>query len=301
MPDLSVIIVNYNTKQLLFDCLKSLHKAIKPAKGLEIIVVDNASHDGSVSMVHQSFPSVLTIKNRRNYGFAKANNLGVKKSSGKYLLFLNSDTLVDPHSLVKPLKYLKTHPQAGALTVKLILGNGKIDPDNHRGFPTPWTAFTHFTFLNRLFPQSHLFNNYYQSYKDFSKIHRLDVAAGSYLLLSRKLFTQLGGWDESYFFYGEDIDLCYRIHQAGYHIIYYPKVKVIHLKGASSGLRQETAHLAKPPKANRLKVAKESVKAMKIFYKKFYAQKYPKFLTSFILLGITLRGQLRIIKHHLLP
>ncbi len=297
--DLSVIIINYNTVELLFDCLKSIKKALKPKNGLEVIVVDNASSDGSVDMVERDFPSVNLIRNKVNKGFSTANNQGAKVSTGKYLLFLNSDTKVSAKSLVKPLKYLKTHPKVGALTVKLILANGQIDPDNHRGFPTPWTALTHFSGLNKLFPKSRLLNNYFQSYKDFSKIHRIELPAGSYLMMSAKLFHRLKGWDETYFFYGEDIDLSYRIHQADYDIVYYPKVEVIHYKGASSGLRKESALIAKNPKANRIKVAKSSVKAMEIFYKKYYKDKYPKWLTSLVLTGIKLRGQIRILKHKL--
>lgn len=299
-PDLSVIIVNYNTKDLLYDCLKSIKKAVKPANGLEIIVVDNASVDGSQEMVKKEFPNIILIQSKKNLGFSKGNNLGVKKATGKYLLFLNSDTKISSKSLVKPLKFLRTHPRIGALTVKLVLGNGQIDPDNHRGFPTPWTSLTHFSGLNKVFPKSRIFNNYYQSYKDFSKIHRIELPAGSYLMMPSKLFSKLKGWDESYFFYGEDIDLSYRIHEAGYDIVYYPKVEVIHYKGASSGLRKETAKIAKPPKETRIKVAQSSVKAMEIFYKKFYKNKYPKILTSIVLLGIKVRGTLRILKHKLI-
>lgn len=299
MAELSIIIVSYNTKDLLKDCLTSIYKAIQPSKGLEVFVVDNNSHDGSQQMVKQDFPQVKLIANKTNKGFAAANNQAAKKATGKYLLFLNSDTKVSKYSLVKPLKYLRNHPKVGGLTVKLILGNGKIDPDNHRGFPTPWTSITYFTGLAKLFKNSRLFNSYHQSYKDFSKIHKIEVAAGSYIMMPAKLFNQLKGWDETYFFYGEDIDLCYRINQAGFSIVYYPKVTVIHYKGASSGLRKETQKIAKPPKETRIKVAHASVKAMEIFYQKFYKHKYPALITSLILSGIKLRGFFRILKHQL--
>ncbi len=294
---LSVIIISYNTKDLLEDCLKSLQKAQAPVNDMEIIVVDNASNDGSVEMIKNHFPDVKLIVNLDNKGFATANNQGVQIALGKYLLFLNSDTKVSKYALTKPLKFVSTHPQVGAITVKLILPNGQIDHDNHRGFPTPWTSICHFVGLDQLFPQSRFFNNYHQSYKDFDSIHRIDVAAGSYLMMSKDLFKQIGGWDESYFFYGEDIDLCFRINQTGKKIIYYPKVSVIHYKGASSGLRKESAKIARPPKATRLRVAKASIEAMKIFYRKFYQDKYPFWVTGFILLGIQIRGWFRIIKH----
>lgn len=290
MVDLSVVIISYNTVSLLDDCLKSVFKAVKPSGGLEVIVVDNDSKDNSVSLVKEKYPLVNLIENKTNSGFATANNQGVKISTGKYLLFLNSDTKISPDSLVKPLKFIKTHPQVGGLTVKLKLPSGELDHDNHRTFPTPWVALTLFAGYKRL---------YYQLQKNFNSIHAIELTAGSYLMMPAKLFNQLGGWDETYFFYGEDIDLCYRIHQAGYKIIYYPKVTVIHYKGASSGLRKESSQIAKPPKATRLKVARESVKAMEIFYKKFYAQKYPKWLTGLVLFGIKIKGMFRVLKHSL--
>lgn len=297
MSELSVIIVSYNTAGLLRDCLNSLRRALKPAGGLEVIVVDNASKDESVLMVKKEFPDAVLVANKKNLGFAVANNRGVKKSLGKYLLFLNSDTKVSSTSLVKPLKYLKKHPEVGAITAKLILANGDIDPDNHRGFPTPMTSATHFLGLDQLFPKSRFFNNYFQSYKNFDGIHQIDVAAGSYLMMSRKLFESIGGWDEQYFFYGEDIDLCYRIRQRGKKIIYYPKTTVIHYKGASSGVRKEGAKVSKAPREVRVRIARESVRAMKIFYKKFYASQYPKIVTALVLSAIEFKGWLRVLKH----
>jgi GT2 family glycosyltransferase len=200
---------------------------------------------------------------------------------------------------VQPLDYLKTHPDVGAITVHLVYPTGQRDPDNHRGFPTPWNALCHFSGLSHLFPRDPRFNGYYQTYRDFNQIHPIEVIAGSFMMMPAQLCRQLGGWDETYFFYGEDIDFCYRIHQAGYRIIYYPKVEVLHYKGASSGLRKESADFARPPKATRVKVAKESVRAMKIFYKKFYRQKYPRLVTTLVLSGIQLRGWFRIVKHQL--
>lgn len=298
-PSLSIIITNHNTETLLKNCLTSIYQSILPKKGVEVIVVDNASSDNSPQMVKKDFPQVKLLENQENLGFAKANNLGVSVSTSRYLLFLNSDTILSRFSLVKPLKYLRNHPSVGALTVKLQLKDGSIDPDNHRGFPTPWASLTHLVGLSKLFPRSHLFNQYHLTYKGYRQIHSIPIAAGSYLMMPTHLFHQIGAWDESYFFYGEDIDLCYRLNQAGFKIIYYPKVTVTHLKGASSGLRKETKDLAKPSKQTRLKVARASTQAMQIFYQKFYAQKYPSWLTFIVLSAIKLKGQLRIIKHHL--
>ncbi|MBK9055904.1 MAG: glycosyltransferase family 2 protein [Chloroflexi bacterium] len=300
MTDLSIIIVSYNTRQLLADCLETVFAAAAPPGGLDVWVVDNASRDGSADMVAEVYPQVHLIRNQNNVGFATANNQAGKLARGRGILFLNSDTRISPDALVKPLAYLDQHPQVGGLTVRLVLPNGQLDPDNHRGFPTPWASLCHFTGLNRLFPHSPRFNQYFQSYQDFSQTHRIDVTAGSYLLMPISLYRQLGGWDEQYFFYGEDIDLCYRINEAGYEIVYFPEVEVIHYKGASSGFKKESAGLVpRPPRETRVKVAKESARAMKIFYGKFYRQKYNPVVTSLVLLAIQLQGWLRILKHRL--
>jgi GT2 family glycosyltransferase len=297
--DLSIVIVNYNTRQLLDDCLASILAAEAPAGGLEVVVVDNASGDGSQAMVQAKYPAVQLIASEVNRGFSVANNLGVGVANGRTILFLNSDTRVDANALAEPVAYLLAHPEVGALTVRLIYPTGERDPDNHRGFPTPWNAICHFSGLSKLFPDHPRFNGYFQSYADMSQTHPVDVIAGSYMLMPMALCRELGGWDETYFFYGEDIDFCYRIHQAGYQIIYYPHVEVLHYKGASSGLRKESAEIARPPKETRVKVAKESVRAMKIFYRKFYRQDYPWLVTAVVLAGIQIRGWFRILKHQL--
>jgi GT2 family glycosyltransferase len=299
-PDLAVIIVNYNTQQLLADCLDSLLAAESPPAGLEIVVVDNHSTDGSVAMVQADYPTVRLLANEENVGFATANNQGTAVSQAPYLLFLNSDTRVEPRALVEPLTYLQQQPQVGAITVRLVYPTGERDPDNHRGFPTPWNALCHFTGLSRLLPHSPRFNGYFQSFQDFDETHTVPVIAGSFMMMPRFLFDELGGWDETYFFYGEDIDFCYRINQAGYEVVYYPHVTVLHYKGASSGLRKESTDIARPPKATRVKVAQESIRAMKIFYRKFYRDQYPWLVTALVLAGIELRGRLRILKHQLM-
>jgi len=299
MCELSIIIVNYNTRDLLDDCLESLYAAERPSGGMEIIVVDNASGDGSQAMVRKKYPDIHLIASQENLGFAAANNRGTAVAQGRYLLFLNSDTKVEPRALVEPLDYLKAHPQTGAITVHLVYPDGRRDPDNHRGFPTPWNSLCHFSGLGRLFPRSPRLNGYFQAYRDFSQTHAIDVIAGSFMMMAAAVCRELGGWDETYFFYGEDIDLCYRLRQAGYVIIYYPHARVLHYKGASSGLRKESADIARPPKATRVKVAQESVRAMRLFYEKFYSQKYPRWLTALVLAAIEVRGWFRVVKHQL--
>jgi GT2 family glycosyltransferase len=297
--DLAIVIVNYNTVVLLDNCLSSIFKATAPKGGLEVVVVDNDSKDKSVAMVKKKYPTVKLIASKENLGFAKGNNVGVVKTSSKYILFLNSDTVIEKDSLVKPLKYMKRHPKVGALTVKLFLADGTLDYDNQRGYPDPWTSFCHFTGISKLFPNSTFLNNYHLGRKNLDKIHQVPMSAGSFLMMPTKLFKEIGQWCEDYFFYGEDLDLCHQVNLAGYKIIYYPKTTTLHLRGASSGLRKETKKIAKPPKETRIKVAKSSVNAMKIFYKKFYTNRYPKIVTWLILSGITLMGKYRVLKHKL--
>lgn len=297
--DLSVIVVSFNTRQLLDDCLDSLYATEAPPGGMEIIVVDNASTDGSAAMVAGKYPDVVLLACAENLGFSAANNRGSAVARGDYLLFLNSDTVVSQHALSEPLAFMRAHPRVGALTVRLVYPNGERDPDNHRGFPTPWNSLCHFSGLSRLFPNSPRYNGYFRSYEDFDTIHTVPVIAGSYMMMPRELDRRLGGWDETYFFYGEDIDYCYRLNEAGYEIVYYPLVEVTHYKGASSGLRKESADIARPSKETRVKVARESVRAMQVFYRKFYHDKYPPIVTALVLAGIRLRGWLRIVKHQI--
>lgn len=297
--ELAVIIVNFNTRQLLDDCLASIYRADSPRGGLQVVVVDNGSVDDSMDMIANKYPAVIFIKNSKNLGFAKGNNIGVNAIDSRYVLFLNSDTVIKRYSLVKPLKYLKTHPKVGAITIKLFLKDGTIDFDNHRGYPTPTASICKFLGLAKIFPNSTFFNSYHLGFQKLDKIHQIPVAAGSYLMIPLKLFKDIGMWDENYFFYGEDIDLCYRINQAGYKIIYYPKVSTLHLRGASSGLRKENSKTAVSNKANRIKVAKSSADAWRIFYKKFYSKRYPFFVTALVLTGIAIKGKLRILKYQL--
>lgn len=298
--DLAIIIVNYNTAQLTEDCLTAVFNADQPKGGLQVVVVDNGSKDGSVAMLKKlakKHSNLIVIPSRQNLGFAKGNNVGVEASDARHLLFLNSDTIVKRYALVKPLKYLKAHPKVGAITIRLYLKDGSIDYDNHRGYPTPWVAMSKFSGLAKLFPNSTFFNGYHLGFKKLDKIHQIPVAAGSWLMMPTKLFRQIGCWDETYFFYGEDIDLCYRINEVGYKIIYYPRVSTLHLRGASSGLRKENAKTAVSGKENRLKVAKASTDAWKIFYKKFYRSKYPYLVTATIIAGMSVIGYLRVLKY----
>ena len=293
-PDLSIIILSYNTKDLLKDCLQSVKKAEANGFSFEIIVVDNASSDSSPEMVKKEFPEVRLICNKKNLGFAGGNNLGIPCAQGRYILFLNSDTEVAPEAFKKMIEFMDKYPQVGAATPKTLLFSGGIDPDCHRGFPTPWASICYFLGLEKLFPKSRIFGRYHQFYLDLDKVHEIDAGFGTFMFVRKEVLDQVGGWDESYFFYGEDLDLFYRIKKAGWKVMFYPEPLVTHHKGASSGLRQESKEITRADRKTRLKVAKASIKAMEIFYKKFYQDKYPRWLTWIVILGIKIKGFFRV-------
>jgi len=313
--DLSIIILSYNTKKLLQDCLKSVFKGVSYSqmknekcqmKKLEVIVVDNNSTDGSGEYLKRFFSGagrseLKVIFSNKNLGFAGGNNLGLKKARGKYILFLNSDTQVKPQAFVKTLAFMEKNPKVGALTPKTILFSGGMDPDCHRGFPTPWASITYFLGLEKLFPRSKFFGQYHKMYFNLDESHEIDAGFGTFLLTRKSVLDQIGGWDEEYFFYGEDLDFFYRVKQAGWQVIFYPKALVTHYKGASSGLRKESekAGVAKANQKTRVKTAKASIKAMEIFYRKFYQDKYPKWLTFLVIFGIKAKGVFRVWRHKL--
>lgn len=297
--DLSIIILSYNTRKLLRECLQSIKQSEKCDMVLEVIVVDNASTDGSREMVEKDFGWVKLMRSNTNLGFAKGNNLAIFESKGRYLLFLNSDTVVPAKIFAELINFLDEHLDIGGLTVRLVLRSGEMDSDCHRGFPTPWASLTYFVGLENFFPKTHLFGQYHQFYLDLEKIHEIDSACGAFLLVRREAVKEISGFDESYFFYGEDIDFCYRLKNKGWKIFYYPRIEVLHYKGASSGLRDETSDITQADRQTRLRVAHASIKAMKIFYDKFYRQKYPLWLTWLVIFGIQIKGWFRLFLHFL--
>lgn len=231
--ELSVIIVNYNVKHFLEQCLHSVFKASKNISS-EIFVVDNNSVDGSSKLVREKFPEVQLIENQVNVGFSKANNQAIRKASGKYILLLNPDTVVEEDTLSKVIRFMNQHPDAGGLGVKMIDGKGNFLPESKRGLPTPWVAFSKMFGLSAIFPKSKKFGQYHLSYLSENEIHEVDVLAGAFMLLRKKTIEEVGLLDEAFFMYGEDIDLSYRIKQGGYKNYYFPETTIIHYKGEST-------------------------------------------------------------------
>ncbi len=231
--ELSVIIVNYNVKYFLEHCLYSVFKSLKNTKA-EIFVVDNNSADGSAGMVREKFPEVKLIVNKKNIGFARANNQAIVKSAGKYILLLNPDTVVEEDSFSKCLSFMEKHPDAGGLGVKMIDGKGNFLPESKRSLPTPAVAFYKIFGLSYIFPKSKRFGKYHLTYLNKDEIHEVDILPGAFLFLRKSALEKTGLLDERFFMYGEDIDLSYRILKAGYKNYYFPETTIIHYKGEST-------------------------------------------------------------------
>ena len=198
-------------------------------------------------------------------GFAAGNNVGIKKAKGRYLLFLNPDTIVMSNTFREMIRFMDDNPQAGAATCRVELPSGKLDEACHRGFPTPWNAFCHFSGLEKLFPKSKIFSGYTLGWKPLDKIHEIDSGVGAFLMVRKEVGDNLNWWDEDYFWYGEDLDFCYRIKEAGWKIYYVPKVKIIHYKGVSSGIRKESQKITKVNKETRVKAIKASTQACLLY------------------------------------
>ncbi len=231
--DLSIIIVNYNVKEFLQNLIHSIHKAAQNLQ-YEIIVVDNASSDGSVEFISEKFPNVQLISNDKNFGFGKANNQGLKIARGKYILLINPDSIVSEDTFSKMISFFESHPSVGLAGCKILNPDGTFEPGCRRSFPGPWTSFCKLTGLSSLFPHSKLFARYNLTYKDENKSYEVDAISGSFMMMKKEVYAKVGGFDEDFFMYGEDLDLCYRIQKAGYEIYYVHETQIIHYKGEST-------------------------------------------------------------------
>ncbi len=231
--ELSVIIVSYNVRDFLKQCLLSVKKASENID-CEIFVVDNNSTDGSLVMVEQEFPEIILLKNKVNSGFSAANNQAIKLAKGRFILFLNPDTLVDNDTFIKCINFMYDHPDAGAIGVRMINGEGRFLPESKRALPTPETAFFRIFGLSFLFPKSRLFNRYYLPHIDSFTTSLTEIISGAFMFIPRDALNKTGLFDEDFFMYGEDIDLSYRLLQAGYKNYYFPDTQITHYKGKST-------------------------------------------------------------------
>ncbi len=278
---LSIVIVNYNVKYFLEQCLHSVQNACHGIES-EIFVVDNDSVDGSVKMVKEKFPEIQLIENKDNKGFSSANNQAIRKSLGEYILLLNPDTLVEDDTLRKVIDFMDEHEDAGGLGVKMLDGKGKFLPESKRGLPYPSVAFFKVFGFSTLFPKSRLFSAYHLGYLDKDKTHVVDVLAGAFMLVRKKVLDKIGLLDEAFFMYGEDIDLSYRITKAGYRNYYYPGTRIIHYKGEST-------------KKSSLNYVFVFYNAMIVFAKKHFSKENARAFSVMINIAIYFRAFISIL------
>lgn len=291
MAKLSVVIVNYNVKYFIEQALLSVQKAIINIDA-EVFVVDNNSTDGSVDLIKRRFPWVKLIVNTKNTGFSVANNQAINASAGEYVLLLNPDTVVEEDTLEKCLAFMDSHPDAGALGVKMLDGKGRFLPESKRSLPTPAVSFFKIFGLSRLFPRSKAFGRYHLGYLPEDEVHEVDVLPGAFMMMRREALDKVGMLDEDFFMYGEDIDLSYRIQQGGYKVYYFPETRIIHYKGEST-------------KKGSLNYVRIFYQAMVIFAQKHFTGSQALVYRIIINLAIYLRAVLaslsRLVRNLALP
>lgn len=283
--NLSVVIVSYNVKYFLEQCLHSVARA---GIGIdtEIIVIDNNSVDGSVQMVRRKFPHVILITNSYNAGFAKAINQGIGISRGKYVLLLNPDTVVQEDTFRKCIEFMESHPEAGSLGVKMINGEGKFLPESKRAFPTPKVAFYKVFGLSALFPRSRRFGRYHLGFLNRETVHDVDVISGAFMFIRKSALEKAGWLDEEFFMYGEDIDLSYRLKKSGFVNYYFPLTTIIHYKGEST-------------KKSSMNYVVMFYQAMSIFARKHFSGNIARFYTALIYMAIYFKAVLSIMQRFL--
>ncbi len=280
--EISVIIVNYNVKHFLLQCLRSVEHALKELSG-EIIVVDNDSNDDSVAYLQPLFPSVKFIGLRKNVGFGRANNIALDGASGEFVLFLNPDTLIEEHTFSTLLAYMREHSEVGECWCKVLNPDGTLQLACRRSFPTPWVAFAKVFGLQRIFPRARALARYNQSYLDEDATYYVDAISGSFMFVRRDALKHIGGFDPDFFMYGEDLDFCYRLHKAGWKIAYVHTTKIIHYKGEST--------------------RRSSINSVRVFYQAMrqYAAKHhgtSSMLFMVLKAGIAVRSAIAYISRH---
>ena len=278
--DLSIVIVNYNVKYFIEQCLHSVSRAIEGIDA-EVIIVDNNSVDGSCDMIHEKFPWAKLIENKENLGFSKANNQALKIAKGEFCLLLNPDTIVEEDTFTKCISFMRNNQDAGALGVHMIDGRGNFLPESKRSLPTPLVSFFKIFGLSSIFPRSKFFARYHLGYLDKNKNHIVDVLSGAFMFLRKEAIEKTGFLDETFFMYGEDIDLSYRISQEGYNNYYFSETSIIHYKGEST-------------KKGSVNYVLVFYNAMIIFAKKHFSKKNARLFSLLINIAIYFRAFLSL-------
>lgn len=286
--DLSVVILSYNVKYLLDACIHSVLHATQSILA-EIIVVDNASTDESVTLVREKYPDIRIIENEINVGFSKANNAGVRAAHGNYVLILNPDTVVNESAIIGALRHLQNQAETGIVGVRMHDARGQYLPESKRGFPDLVSSFFKITGIYRFFPKSDFFNHYYLGSKDKTQLCNVEVLTGAFMMMPKSLYEEVGGFDESYFMYGEDIDLSNKIKKSGKNLVYLGNEQIIHLKGRSA-------------RFDSYQHVKNFYQAMSIFVNKNYSNRIARWI---IHLAIAAAGGLSFINRkiisHIIP
>lgn len=279
MTKLTISIVNYNAGRYLTQCLNSVEK-MKDEADIVVYVVDNASTDDSIRKSQELEFKVNFILNKKNLGFGKAHNQTLKKAKTELVLILNPDTKLEKGVISEMTQFMAQNTDVGAATCKILLPDGTVDLTAHRGFPTPWASLLYLLGDESLY---HLTKN------KLDVPHEVDAISGSFFLTRKSILEKVGYFDEDYFMYAEDIDLCYRIKQAGFKIMYIPQVKILHFKGVSTGLKKMTQKITTATIDTKRRSLNAFYEAMKIFYKKHYEKQYPFFVNWLIYLSINFR------------
>lgn len=261
-PLVSVLIVSYNVREYLLQCVEAVYTSGDVP--LEVVVVDNASKDGSADALAEKFPQAHLVRMRKNAGFGKANNAGLEHCRGRFVLLLNPDVEVGAHCLGALADFLLVRPDVGAVGPRLMRPDGRLDQACRRGFPTPSTAFYRVSGLSKVFPHSRTFNRYNMGHLPPDRAHEIDSGTAACLMLRKVAIDRIGLFDPAFFMYGEDLDLCYRLKQHGWKVYYLPSAEAVHVKGAST--RQATARMLY-----------EFHSAMWTFHHKHFADDYPAF------------------------
>ncbi len=301
MLDLGIVIVNYNVRDLLRDCLASVYDS-RGEFSFEVCVVDNGSHDGSADMVADEFPQVRLVR-AENRGYAAGNNLGLQEfgfgrdgrepgraesAPPRFALLLNPDTILPPSALADMLQFMEDHPQAGVAGPRLVRADGSLDRACRRSFPTPEVAAYRLSGLSRLFPKSPRFGRYNLTYLSPDLTTELDAVVGAFMLIRGEALAQVGLLDEQFFMYAEDLDLCYRIKQHGWQVWYNSGVTVLHYKGQSSRQRSEFANV-------------QFYQTMRTFHDKHFREQTPFLMNWLIYAGVGLLGGWALLRDRLRP
>lgn len=290
--DLSIIIVNYETFEMTKQTIESVLNH-SPPFNYDIYVVDNKSEDGSFEKLQKTFfmesenERIKFLQNSENGGFAQANNLALQKINSEYVLLLNSDTVVVGDCLEKSMNYMENNPDTGVLGCKVSLPDGSLDKACRRSFPKFSVSFYRMTGLSKVFPKSKRFGRYNLTYLDENETYEVDCVMGAFMFLRSSTIAEVGPLDEKFFMYGEDIDWCYRIKNAGWKIIYYSDAEIIHYKGSSNTEKQNK------------RMIHEFYRAMYIFYNKHYRENYPWITTLATYMGIWSICQFKLIKNYI--